>query len=708
MEKESEGVSYATSVEHQEQKKLHSLIPFGSGVSPDDTTFEEVDVHIQENLEDDFIKEALKSGMDLRQYSRQIEKELKEVENASILDYIQESQNIASLHNQITACDEILERMEQMLRMFQSDLGSISNEILTLQQQSVSMNVRLKNRQAVRGELSQFVDDMVVQESMIKHILESAVTEKEFLEDLYILDHKIAFVKEQSFKEARSCQDVKDILEKLKYKALAKIREYLLQKIYAFRKPMANYQIPQNALLKFKFFYQFLMTHERDVAREIREEYVDTMSKIFYSYFKSYTSRLMKLQFEELADRDDLMGVEDTAKRGIFSTKPSLKNRSTVFTLGNRGAILTTDLESPIIVPHAAQRNESKHTFESLFRSQQFALVDNACREYLFLTEFFMMSGSNAQDIFNAVMGKTLSLLLKNMDLYVQDCYDSIALFLSVHIIHRYQLLMHKRSVPALDKYWEALLQILWPRFEYILQLNIQSIRDCDPQKFTNIDKRPHYITRRYAEFSAAIVGINENFPSDRVARLLAALQGEVENFILRMAAEFPDRKDQLIFQINNYDMMLGVLLERTNEDSRESESFKDLLNARIQEYVEEILAPHFGGMITFGKECEKYLERGQTEQLKQETAKVPHLVKSFNSGWKKAMDDIYADIMQTFTNFKNGTNILQATLTQLIQYYHRFQKVLSQPPFKSLPVCCEQLNIHHLMVEAKKYKPNF
>ncbi|KAL1422905.1 hypothetical protein MTO96_021626 [Rhipicephalus appendiculatus] len=133
----------------------------------DDPAFDEVDVHIQENLEDEFIQEALQSGMDLRQYSLQVEKDLKEVENASIQDYIKESVNIASLHNQIAACDQILERMENMLKTFQEDLGSISHEILTLQQQSVSMNLRLKNRQAVRGELSQFVDDIIVPESMI-------------------------------------------------------------------------------------------------------------------------------------------------------------------------------------------------------------------------------------------------------------------------------------------------------------------------------------------------------------------------------------------------------------------------------------------------------------------------------------------------------------------------------------------------------------
>lgn len=58
-------------------------------------------------------------------------------------------------------------RMEGMLSSFQSDLSSISSEIQTLQQQSVSMNMRLKNRQAVRSQLSQLVDELVVPSTMI-------------------------------------------------------------------------------------------------------------------------------------------------------------------------------------------------------------------------------------------------------------------------------------------------------------------------------------------------------------------------------------------------------------------------------------------------------------------------------------------------------------------------------------------------------------
>ena len=59
------------------------------------------------------------SGLDLRDYSKQIENELETVEAASIRDYIEESGNIASLRNQIATCDNMLGRMENLLLSFQ-------------------------------------------------------------------------------------------------------------------------------------------------------------------------------------------------------------------------------------------------------------------------------------------------------------------------------------------------------------------------------------------------------------------------------------------------------------------------------------------------------------------------------------------------------------------------------------------------------------
>ncbi|XP_077363755.1 vacuolar protein sorting-associated protein 52 homolog [Festucalex cinctus] len=677
-------------------------------LTTDDLILDEVDLHIQANLEDELVKEALQTGVDLRQYSKQVEAELERIEQASIKDYIKESQNIALLHQQISACDAILERMEEMLSGFQGDLSSISSEIHTLQQQSLSMNVRLKNRQAVRSHLSQLVDELLVPGAMISTILDSPVTEQDFVEQLHELNNKINLAKELSFRETLACSDIQDIVDRLKIKAVSKIREFILQKIYSFRKPMTNYQIPQNTLLKYRFFYQFLLANERTVAKEVRDDYVDTMSKIYFSYFKSYSGRLLKVQYEEVADKDDLMGVEDTAKKGFFS-KPSLKSRNTIFTLGHRGAILSPpELEGPILVPHTAQRGDSRFPYETLFRSQHYALLDNGCREFLFLCDFFMVAGNSALDLFNSIMGKTLGMFLKSMSTYVSDCYDGIAVFLCIHIILRFRAIAAKRNIPALDKYWEAVLELLWPRFELILEMNIHSIRNTDPQKLGLLDTRPHYITRRYAEFSSAVVSINQTFPNERTNALLAQLQAEVENFVLKMAAEFPSRREQLIFLINNYDMMLGVLMERAADDSKEVEGFQQLLLARTQEFIEELLSAPFGGMIAFVKEAEALMEKGQLERLKNDEARICQLVRGFSASWKQSVEAMSQDVMRSFTNFKNGTGIIQGALTQLIQYYHSFHKILSQPAFRSLPARSDLINLHHLMVEVKKHKPNF
>ncbi|XP_047515881.1 vacuolar protein sorting-associated protein 52 homolog isoform X1 [Pieris napi] len=654
---------------------------------------------LDKNLEDIEIQEVLKNGTDLREYALQIDKSIKEAEKASVADYLKESENIGSLHNQIEECDGILERMENMLLVFQNDLGSISNEIISLQKRSVNMSIQLTNRQGLKGPLSSFIEDIAVSETLIFGINNLPITDKEFMIQLAILNQKLNFVKEQDFKETKACHDVKDVLEKLKIKSIAKIRTYILEQIYKFRKPMANYQIPQNAMLKYKFFFEFVLANERNVAQEICNEYIDTLSKVYYSYFKSYASRLDKLKYEEVPTKDDLMGIEDGSKGGFFQ-KSNLKNKSTIFTIGNRGDVLAQQLEAPIIVPHVQQK--TKYSYEALFRSLQYALVDNSCREYLFTTEFFHVKGSHAQELFDRILGKTLSLLVKNVESYVVECFDCLALFLCIQLINRYRWMCHKRAVAALDSYWDSLLSTFWPRLEYVLKLNIQSVRECDPGKLANKELGPHYITRRYAEFSAAMLSLSEQFPSQELSNLLLVLQDEVHCFLLKMAAEFAQRVQQLIFLINNYDMVLSILMERTRDNTKEAESFREQLQARSSEYVEEILSPHFGGLMQFVKEGEQLLEQDKKNELAGLEKKSLNLVSSFSSSWKQSLEEIHREVLVSFPNLVTGSGLLQMALTNFVQYYQKFNKLLTPNARTQL------VNIHVIMVEIKKYKTNF
>lgn len=511
-----------------------------------------------------------------------------------------------------------------------------------------------------------------------------------------------------------------EILNNIKTKAISKIREYILKKIYSFRKPMTNYGIAQNALLKNKFFFKFLATHERDIAREIQTEYIETMSKVYYSYFKDYVGKLSKLVFDELPDRDDLMGCEDSGHAKVArstslfhltkSNAPTMRHRANVFSLGDREALLASQLEMPMLAPHLANKSDQKFSIEVIFRNIQYAFLENACREYLFLSEFFIANSKLSVDLFNTMFSKSLGVLYKYIDdQFANNSYDALALFVCVHLVYRYRLIALQRKITVLNPYWEHVVKTLWPQFEKVFIMHIESVKLCDLQRTAaGIDNRPHYITRRYAEFSAAILIINDTFPDERVVNLLHILQAEVMALIRKMSCHLAKQKDRYIFLINNYDTIMGVYIERKKEDSPEAETVRNELSRKVLEYVEEMLHPHFGGMISFIKECETLVERAETESLKHYESKVGDLIRQFNAGWRKSLEQVSKEIMSSFTNFKNGNNIQQVALTQFVQYYHRFQKLVSQAPFKQNPARSELINIHQLMVEVKKYKNNF
>lgn len=160
--------------------------------------------------------------------------------------------------------------------------------------------------------------------------------------------------------------------------------------------------------------------------------------------------------------------------------------------------------------------------------------------------------------------------------------------------------------------------------------------------------------------------------------------------------------KINLQHSVDLNELHIGILMERTRDNSKEAESFREQLNARSTEYVEEILSPHFGGIMQFVKEGEILLEKGQNEEVKKQERKSLALVTTFSANWKKSLEELNREIYLSFPNLVTGSTLLQLALTSLVQYYHRFHKLLT-------PNARTQLtNIHVIMVELKKYKTSY
>jgi hypothetical protein len=75
------------------------------------------------------------------------------------------------------------------------------------------------------------------------------------------------------------------VLPSHKFLENVQARDFLMQKLYALRRPKTNIQIlQQNVLLKYKYVATFLRTHGQEVFPEIRAAYVDTMNKVELLY----------------------------------------------------------------------------------------------------------------------------------------------------------------------------------------------------------------------------------------------------------------------------------------------------------------------------------------------------------------------------------------------------------------------------------------
>ncbi|KDO26347.1 hypothetical protein SPRG_08421 [Saprolegnia parasitica CBS 223.65] len=673
----------------------------------EDIDFDELDDHLEQFQQDDFIKEALAKGVDLRQYAMQIDRELRDVEMESITQYVAKSADIVDLYNQVQSCDDILARMQEMLLGFQADLGGISDEIRHLQNESIGMNIKLKNRREAEERLRVFLDQVYIPPTLIEGIDDGEVNDG-FISYLMILNSKLTYAK-QAEADASSLgivpgttpavKQVESDLEKLKLRACAQIREWLLGRINDLKKPKTNVQIvQQTTLLKMKYAVSFLHDQAPSMALEFRETYAETMSRILFGVFKAYHTGLIKFH-DEAATRTDVVAVEEASLKSMFSSRVNVNKQTNAFSLGDRDQILTQATAPPIMI-HVAQAENLKCPYETIFRSLQQHLMNAATSEYLFLLDFFHgADGFRVREFFLRIFAKTLSLCLEQLENYLCTSFDSIGLLLMIRLTTDHKTLMAKRRVPVLDSFLDRVLLLLWPRYHAVIDLNVQSVLQAKPKKLGSVELHPHYVTRRYAELVASILTLapmDDEASGATILNGLAALRDGLVLLLEKLSEVHKNSKDKCVFLINNYDLVTSVVTER-KITSDETAKFDELLMGQRDKFVEEELVTWYGPLITF-------VQQTEAKGVAPDGAKVDRITKDFNANWKSGIDKMNGNVMKFFSNFRNGMEILKQVLTQLLLYYTRFLELGK----KAGRATTEIVTTQEILYEIKKYSRSF
>ncbi|KAL8513695.1 hypothetical protein ACS0TY_012982 [Phlomoides rotata] len=668
--------------------------------SSDDVSLEGLEQELHDCKTDDVVAMILSKGTTLRDYTRDVENNLRQIELESIEDYIKESDNLVSLHDQIHDCDTILSQMEKLLSGFQAEIGSISSDIKILQEKSMDMGLKLKNRKAAESKLAKFVEDIIVPPRMIDIIVDGEVNE-EYMRTLEILSKKIKFVEiDTMVKTSQALSDVQPELEKLRQKAVSKIFDFIVQKLNALRKPKTNVQIlQQSVLLKYKYVILFLKEQGKEVYLDIRAAYIDTMNKVLSTNIRAYIQALEKLQLD-IATSNDLIGVDTRSTSLFLRGREPLKNRSAVFALGERINILK-EIEEPALIPHIAEASSKKYPYEVLFRSLHKLLMDTAASEYLFCDEFF-----GEQSTFYDIFAGPFSVIDEHLNSILPNCYDAIGLMLMIRIIYKHQLIMSRRRIPCLDSYLDKVNISLWPRFKMVFDMHLNSLRNANVRTLWEDDVHPHYVMRRYAEFTASLIQLNVDYGDGQLELNLERLRMAIDDLLVKLAKLFQKPKSQTVFLINNYDMTIAVLKEAGPEGGKIQMHFEELLKSNTSIYVEELLAEHFSELIKFVK-TRASEDPSSSSERPISVNEVEPIVKDFGSRWKAAIELMHNDVITSFSNFLCGMEILRAALTQLLLYYTRLSDCMKKIVGGSA-LNKDLVSISSIMYEIRKYSRTF
>ncbi|XP_057516594.1 vacuolar protein sorting-associated protein 52 A isoform X2 [Amaranthus tricolor] len=589
-----------------------------------------------------------------------------------VKDYIKESDNLVSLHDQIRDCDMILSQMESLLSGFQAEIGSISSDIKVLQEKSMDMGLKLKNRKLAESKLAKFVEDIIVPPRMVDIIVDGEVNE-EYMRTLEILSKKLKFVVvDLTVKTSMALKDVQPELERLRQKAVSKVFDFIVQKLYALRKPKTNIQIlQQSVLLKYKYVISFLKEHGKEVYAEARAAYLDTMNKVLSAHFRAYIQALEKLQLD-IATSSDLIGIEARGTSLFLTRREPLKNRSSVFALGDRINILK-EIDQPALIPHIAEASSQKYPYEVLFRSLHKLLMDTASSEYIFCDEFF-----GEESLYYDIFAGPFGVIDEHFNTILSNSYDAVGLMLMIRITHQHQLIMSRRRIPCLDSYLDKVNIALWPRFKMVFDMHISSLRNANVKMLWEDDVRPHYVMRRYAEFTASLIHLNVEYGDGQLEMNLERLRMAVDDLIMKLSTMFLKSKLQSVFLINNYDMTIAVLKEAGPDGGKIQMHFEEVLKSQTTIYVEELLLEHFSDLIKFVKTSASEDPTSNSEKAIS-IRDVEPLVKDFASRWKDAIELMHKDVITSFSNFLCGMEILRTSLTQLLLYYTRLSECVKK-----------------------------
>ena len=643
----------------------------------EDINFDEMETDLAKFASEPSVRSVLEVGVDLQNYSSSISEELKETQQNSIKDYLQQVSHVQELGKEIDSCDKTLETMENLLKDFQESLKQMSTDINTLQTKSQEITKKLNNRKEYEQYLGDFTRNLAITREFVNEVCNTEVG-LQYLTTIQSLEEKIKYCRRKEVRDTNAAQEAYINLEKLKVKAAENIRKWMISRVTELITYPDTQMIIQDVLMRCHDLVVFLKENAADVDKFARNYYVDSLSRFYLEIFRNL-ARNVTQKMARISTQDETL-VPVSQSRSFFSRRRTVGESTLFFSLGERYKLLQNALQPP------QQFGEGSYPVEALLRSLYMRLVDCVADENNFSTTFW-----NDDSICTLIFSQTTKFLEQFLDELLPQITDPVCIvvLLNFHAIHSSEL--DKRRCFRIDQHMSNVHRKLCARFRQIIARNITALENCDLSILTDTSgsngtgQASHHtnaLTRRFAEFAASMTKLLTKDNIEIVAPELHNISSSVIDLFDRSSKQFKNPETPDIFLINNYFLIISTL--RTMDGSILLDLFQRKLNESINHYVEIVLLIHFNELATVVRKAFTNIETREepiTIDFKEDELKK--VADSFSSRHVQEMKLISDSQIMKFCDFTNGRDILRQIAKRLVLYWTKFDQLVKYVLYK-------------------------
>jgi len=663
--------------------------------------------------------------IDLRHMCDQVVQELQNLENEAAFDYLKVENDAIELSKQIDQSDAILGDLETILLSFQDHLGNIKNEMTFLQEKSLNMNISLNNRRNLQKSLEKLIDSILLEPQLIYDICNKNIDEN-YVSYIKELNEKLDYIKNHNLEGYSTVKELEPELNKLKNKACQRVRTFILQQLDRLKKPMTNIPIIQeNELLRYSVFMEFLKNNYIQVFIEILNMYFELMGKIIFKKFKAYVQEVSKLCVDVYNKNDILISENIQVLRGNLTVKAEgmIPDNRSIFSTMKRETILE-NAEDSYIIPHTAIQMNHRFLLESIFRSVNKLLVDTVTSEYKFVTEFFTLKPDKSKQVFGKIFEETFDFLIEFFRGTFANTNDVYSILLISQLNAENQRVFESKGFVILDHYFTQISQSLWPHFDRLFEVQVNSIKSISVKGFKNVERvfGIKALLLRLTDFALSLYKIQKKGNENYMVRMrISQLKNLIIDLIRKSAKEIPHEMESTIYFITGLDFIHTDFTTHSSvvfeEDLR---SLEKELNHNIEKMVELSLTENFQSLVDFVKKYggDEIKKLGNSESMAEalmETEKaistnkgevnttlIKNINVEFKEQWNRRVETFKEKCAKSFGTGNTFKLIVTGMLNSLLAYYGFFFEYVKQN-YSSF--VSSMLPLHALMKDIQNHK---